>query len=293
MQSILPLARSAARRSPARTAVQRFLSSSSAAAPQRTVIVTGAGRGIGKAIALRLARDGYDVTVNDLPSLQPSIDSVVSEIRGLGRAAHGFAADVTDAAAVDALVASSVEALGPLSTMISNAGIVQVKSLLDTSADDIRHMMNVNLVGVHNCHRSAARQILSQGTQGKLIAAASIAAFRAWSMLGPYAMSKFAVRALTQGWAVELAKRGITVNAYAPGIVDTDMWDVIDAKMREYEGDSAAKKGDAMRKTGRDLIALPRLSVPEDVANLVSFLASDGADYITGQTYIVDGGAYM
>ncbi|KAK3343476.1 hypothetical protein B0T25DRAFT_300184 [Lasiosphaeria hispida] len=261
----------------------------SAPAPSkpRTAIVTGGARGIGRAIALGLARDGYDITVNDVSSAQPLIDETVAAIRALGRRAHGHAADVSSPDLAAGLVESAVSALGPLDTMVANAGIAQVKPLLEVTPEDFERMFAVNVAGVHYCYQAAARQLIAQGTAGKLIGAASIVAFKPFALLGHYSASKWAVRGLTQAYAMELAEHGITANAYAPGIVDTPMWELIDEGLAKKAGKA---KGDMITKYSRELIALGRTSVPEDVAKLVGFLASPAAGYITGQTYIVDGG---
>ncbi len=266
----------------------------------RVAIVTGAARGIGRAIALRLARDGYSITASDLPAQQPQLDSLVDEIASLGTAvrAHAHAADVTSPAEVGALVRSSASALGPLDTMVANAGIAQVKPLLELTPADFTRMLEVNVAGVHYCFQAAARQMIAQQQEesnpggdairgGKLIAAASIVAFKPFALLGHYSASKWAVRGLSQVYAMELARHRITANAYAPGIVDTSMWELIDDGLGHHHGRA---KGESIRKYSDELIALGRTSVPEDVAGLVSFLASRDADYVTGQTYVVDGG---
>ncbi|KAK4210617.1 3-oxoacyl-reductase [Rhypophila decipiens] len=269
----------------------RPLSLSGATPPRRTAIVTGAARGIGKAIALRLARDGYDITVNDVASQEKALSDTVSEINSLAgnRRAHGHIADVSSPEAVQDLVKSSVDNLGPLTTMVANAGIAQVKPLLDLTPADFQRMFEVNVMGVHYCYQAAAKQLIEQGTAGKLIGAASIVAFKPFPLMGHYSASKWAVRGLSQVYAMELAQHKITVNAYAPGIVDTNMWELIDEGLGKKAG-GGKEKGDMMRMYSDRLIALGRTSVPEDVAKLVGFLASEDADYITGQTMVVDGG---
>jgi len=254
---------------------------------KRTVIVTGSARGIGKAIALRLAEDGFDVCINDVAANKAGIDETVKEIQSLGRQSYGHIADVSRLSEVEALIEASVKSLGPLNVMIANAGIAQVKALLDLSEDDVRRMFEVNVFGVFNCYSAAAKQMIKQGGGGKLIGAASIVAYKPFALLSHYSASKWAVRGFTQAFAMEMAEHKITVNGYAPGIVGTAMWDLIDEELGKKTG---AKKGDTIKKYTDDLIALGRTSVPEDVGKTVSFLASPDSDYMTGQTLIIDGG---
>ncbi|KXX82198.1 L-2,3-butanediol dehydrogenase [Madurella mycetomatis] len=274
----------------------RPFSSDPSGRPTRTAIVTGAARGIGRAIAVRLAQDGYSITANDLPALQDELDTLTAELQSAyGVRAYTHVADVSSPEQVGELVRASVDTLGPLNTMVANAGIAQVKPLLELTPDDWKRMFEVNVAGVHYCFQAAARAMIAQAEgkaegdrlAGKLISAASIVAFRPFAQLGHYSASKWAVRGLSQVYAMELAKHKITVNAYAPGIVDTKMWELIDSGLGKKEGKA---KGEVIRQYSDQLIALGRTSVSEDVAGLVSFLASKDADYITGQTYIVDGG---
>ncbi|UPX10278.1 uncharacterized protein EKO05_0000945 [Ascochyta rabiei] len=258
-----------------------------AARESRTAIVTGSSRGIGKAIALRLANDGYDVCINDVVANKSGCDDVVKEIQALGRKAFTFTADVSNLNEVTDLVQASVSELGPLNTMVANAGIAQVKALLDLTEQDFKRMFEVNVYGVFNCYSAAAKQMISQGAGGKLLGAASIVAFKPFALLSHYSASKWAVRGMTQAFAMEMAEHKITVNAYAPGIVGTAMWDLIDEKLGEKTG---AKKGDTIKKYTNELIALGRTSVPEDVSSTVSFLAGKDSDYMTGQTIVIDGG---
>lgn len=207
----------------------------------------------GKSIALRLANDGYDVCINDISANKSGIDEVVSEIQSSGRKATGFVADVSKASEVEALVSHSVSELGDLDTMIANAGIAQVKALLDLEVEDMRRMFDVNFFGVFNCYTAGARQMIKQGHGGKLLAAASIVAFKPFPLLSHYSASKWAVRGLTQAMAMEMAEHKITVNGYAPGIVGTAMWELIDEKLAEKKG---AKKGEMLKKYVEDLTAV-------------------------------------
>ncbi|QDS70834.1 hypothetical protein FKW77_005078 [Venturia effusa] len=253
----------------------------------RTAIVTGSARGIGKSIALRLAQDGYDVCINDISANQTGIDEVVKEIQATGRKATGCVADISVLSDVEKLVQHSVQELGPLDTMIANAGIAQVKALLDLTEQDLKRMFEVNVYGVYNCYATAAKQMIKQGTPGKLLAAASIVAFKPFPLLSHYSASKWAVRGMTQAFAMEMAEHKITVNAYAPGIVGTAMWDLIDEELAKKSG---AQKGEMIKKYVNDLTALGRVSVPEDVSKVVSFLSGPDSDFMTGQTVVVDGG---
>ena len=249
-------------------------------------VVTGSARGIGQGIAQRLGADGHHVIVADLPSMQDGVNETVAAIEKAGGKATGAEVDVTDEESLSRLVEVAVDAGGKLDVFVANAGIAQVEPPIDYSKADFEKIVDVNLTGVFLSYRAAAKQMIEQGNGGKIIGAASIVAFRPFALLSPYSATKWAVRGLTQGAAMEWAKHGITVNAYGPGIVGTAMWDLIDEKLAAEEG---MAKGEAIKKYAGDIL-MGRVSVPEDVANLVSFLASEDSDYITGQTMLVDGG---
>jgi meso-butanediol dehydrogenase/(S,S)-butanediol dehydrogenase/diacetyl reductase len=252
-----------------------------------TAVVTGAGRGIGRAIALRLARDGHGVAVNDVN--EAGAESVTEEITGAGGRAVAVPADVTDRDAVFAMVDRVAAELGSVDVMVANAGIAQVKPLLEVTPDDLERIFQVNVFGVVYCLQAAAEKMIEQGTGGKIINAASIAGHTGFSLLGHYSATKFAVRALTQAAAKELAGHGITVNAYCPGIVGTDMWDLIDEKMGPYLGNERGETLTQFAKT----ITLGRVQTPDDVAGFVSYLAGPDSDYMTGQSVMIDGGIVM
>ncbi|WP_432790379.1 SDR family oxidoreductase [Brevibacterium sp. K11IcPPYGO002] len=249
-------------------------------------VVTGSARGIGQGLARRLGADGHHVIVADLPSMQDGVAETVATIESAGGKATGAEVDVTDEDSLSRLVEVAVDAGGKLDVFVANAGIAQVEPLIDYSKADFEKIVDVNLTGVFLSYQAAAKQMIEQGNGGKIIGAASIVAFRPFALLSPYSATKWAVRGLTQGAAMEWAKHGITVNAYGPGIVGTAMWDLIDEKLAAEEG---LAKGEAIKKYAGDIL-MGRVSVPEDVANLVSFLAGEDSDYITGQTMLVDGG---
>jgi meso-butanediol dehydrogenase / (S,S)-butanediol dehydrogenase / diacetyl reductase len=252
-----------------------------------TAVVTGAGRGIGRAIALRLARDGHAVAVNDLD--KSTAERVAGEISETGGSAIAVPADVTDRDAVFALVDRAARELGSVDVMVANAGMAQVKTLREITRDDLARIFDVNVFGVVWCLQAAAERMIAQGTGGKIINAASIAAHSGFAYLGTYSATKFAVRALTQAAAKELAQHKITVNAYCPGIVGTDMWDLIDEKMGPYLGN---ERGETLAQYSQ-LITLGRVQTPEDVAAFVSYLAGPDSDYMTGQSVMIDGGIVM
>jgi meso-butanediol dehydrogenase/(S,S)-butanediol dehydrogenase/diacetyl reductase len=254
----------------------------------RSALVTGAARGIGRAIAERLAADGLGVSVADLPSSKEEIDAVVAGLTGTS-AALGLSVDVSDADSVEAAVAAHVEHFGGLDVMVANAGIAVTAPLLETTAEQWQLTMDVNLKGVLHCYQSAARQMIAQGRGGRLIAAASVAAHRGGKWQGAYSASKFGVRGLTQSVAQELAPHQITVNVYSPGVVHTPMWEGIDAEI-------SRRRGTELGTEMADMVAgipLGRLETPYDVAGVVSFLASPDAVYLTGQSILVDGGMWF
>ena len=208
----------------------------------RVALVTGAARGIGRGIARRLAADGLDVAVNDIDANADQLQEVAAEIRDAGRRSATVVADVSEPDEVERMVGTVADELGSIDVMVANAGIAQVKPLLDVTPEDFDGLMAVNLRGVFLCYTAAARQMIHQGEGGKIIGAASIAAHKGFAMLGHYSASKWAVRGLTQAAAQEWAEHGITVNAYCPGIVGTAMWDLIDEQMGGYRGPARARR---------------------------------------------------
>jgi meso-butanediol dehydrogenase/(S,S)-butanediol dehydrogenase/diacetyl reductase len=250
----------------------------------RVALITGAGRGIGRGIALRLARDGADVALVDLSP--DGIGAVADEIAGTGSKATTFVADVSDRQQVFAAVDHAATALGGFDVIVNNAGIAQVGPIADATPDDITKIWSINVNGVLWGIQAAAAKFRELGHRGKIINASSIAGHDGFAMLGVYSATKFAVRGLTQAAAKELATEGITVNAYCPGIVGTDMWTEIDKRFAELTG---AAEGETFEKFAGG-IALGRPETPDDVAGFVAYLAGPDSDYMTGQAGVIDGG---
>jgi meso-butanediol dehydrogenase/(S,S)-butanediol dehydrogenase/diacetyl reductase len=250
----------------------------------KVALVTGAAQGIGRGIALRLAKDGADIALVDLQ--KDKLAAVAKEIQSLGRKATTFSADVSDREQVRAAVDHAESALGGFDIMVNNAGIAQVKPLADVTPEDLERIFKINVNGVLWGIQAAAAKFLARKHKGKIISASSIAGHDGFAMIGIYSATKFAVRGLTQAAAREYASAGITVNAYCPGVVDTDMWDGIDKGFQKVTG-AAPRETFNTYCAG---IALGRPETPEDVAGLVSFLAGPDSDYMTGQAVLIDGG---
>ncbi|KDF00502.1 diacetyl reductase [Mycolicibacterium aromaticivorans JS19b1 = JCM 16368] len=250
----------------------------------KVALVTGAARGIGRGIALRLARDGADLALVDVRP--EGIDAVANEISEIGCKVTTFVADVSDRRQVFAAVDHAASALGGFDIIVNNAGIALVGPIADVTPEQIEKLWAINVNGVLWGIQAAVAMFRQNGTRGKIINASSIAGHDGFAMLGPYSASKFAVRALTQAAAKEYAADGITVNAYCPGVVGTDMWVEIDKRFAELTG---AAEGETYEKFVGG-IALGRAETPDDVAGFVSYLAGPDADYMTGQAGLIDGG---
>jgi meso-butanediol dehydrogenase/(S,S)-butanediol dehydrogenase/diacetyl reductase len=250
----------------------------------KVALVTGGGRGIGRGIAVRLARDGADVALVDVRP--DGITAVADEIAQIGSKSTTFVADVGDREQVFAAVDHAASALGGFDIMVNNAGIALVGPIADVTPADVARIWAVNVDGVLWGLQAAVAKFKELGRPGKIINASSIAGHDGFAMLGVYSATKFAVRALTQAAAKEHAADGITVNAYCPGVVGTDMWVEIDKRFAELTG---AAEGETYDKFVGG-IALGRAETPDDVAGFVSYLAGPDADYMTGQSGLIDGG---
>jgi NAD(P)-dependent dehydrogenase (short-subunit alcohol dehydrogenase family) len=232
------------------------------------------------------AREGADVLAPDL-DLAGS-QATAKEILALGREGVSMQMDVTRMADIQRMVETALREFGKIDILVNNAGITQVREPLQLSEADWDRTLNLNLKAVFFCSQAVAREMVTRKS-GVILNAASISGRSGKPMLVDYCASKFGVIGITQGLAMALAKHGIRVNAVAPGIVDTDMWVSIDREWSALEG----KPTGTVKQARVANIPLGRIETAEDVAKLYTFLASDDASYITGQTYNVCGGLQL
>ena len=251
----------------------------------KVVLVTGAGQGIGRGIALRLAHDGADIALVDLD--QTKLDAVADEIRQIGRRATTFVADVSDRAQVNAAVEHAHQELGGFDVIVNNAGIALVGPISDATPEEVSKIWSVNVDGRPVGNSSCSSKVPSSGSARKdhqRVIHRRPRRVRHVRCLQAQQNSRSG--ALTQAAAKEYASDGITVNAYWPGVVGTDMWGTIDKRFAELTG---APEGATYEKFVGG-IALGRAETPDDVAGFVSYLAGPDSDYMTGQAGLIDGG---
>ena len=240
----------------------------------QTALVTGASRGIGKAIAISLAQEGAEVIINYSSSLE-NANMVVSEISSFGGKAYPLRADISNENSVNELIKTVLDKNNKIDVLVNNAGITKDGLLMRMKTDDWQKVLDLNLSGVFYCTRAVSRQMLKQ-KKGRIINITSVVGLMGNPGQANYSAAKAGVVGLTQSSAKEFASRGITVNAVAPGFISTDM-------TKDLNSDAILTA-----------IPLGRFGDPEDVAGVVRFLAADpSAAYITGQTIQVDGGMVM
>ena len=251
----------------------------------KRIVVTGAGRGIGAEIARDVAAHGARVAVADLNG--SAAKKVADDI---GEAAIGVEIDVADRASTRAAIERAVEAFGGVDVMFNNAGISQTCPFMDVTEESWDRIMDVNAKGVLIGTQEVARQMMAQGTGGKIVNTASIAGKQGYPLFAHYCASKFGVVALTQAGARALAEHKITVNAFAPGVVRTELWEQLD---REFMEHGLTQKADQAINEFSETILIGRYSAPSDIMGVTRLLASSASDYITGQTVMVDGGMVL
>ncbi|WP_199282081.1 SDR family NAD(P)-dependent oxidoreductase [Salinibacterium sp. CAN_S4] len=251
----------------------------------RTIIVTGGASGIGAGISRGLAAEGANIVIADLDL--GAAEAVAAEITSAGGVASAVRVDVTDRASVVAGIEETVARHGRLDAYFNNAGMNAPMKFLDITDSNFELVMRVNALGVLIGIQEAARQFIAQGGGGKVINTASIAGRQGFASFAPYSASKAAVISLTQAGARALATHGITVNAFAPGVVATPLWTKLDADLEAMgEGDSGF---DSMAGG----ILLGRPAQLEDIAPTAIFLAAADSDYITGQVIPIEGGMIL
>jgi len=254
----------------------------------RTVLVTGAGQGMGAGIARALAAEGANVAVGDVNVA--AADAVAATLRDEGRPAISIGMDVTKRADVRAAIAETVRQFGRLDVMFNNAGLNKPMQFLDVTEENWNLVMDVNALGVLIGTQEAAKQMIAQGGGGKIVNTASIASRQGYAEFVPYCASKFAVVAIIQAGARALAGDHITVNGFAPGVVKTPLWAQLDKDMVDIH--AAEKEGDAFAAFASGAL-LGRAAQVADVVPTAVFLASADSDFITGQVMAIDGGMVL
>ena len=254
----------------------------------KVAIVTGGAQGIGEGIAIRLAQEGGAVAVADLNGAKAK--SLAETINREGGKAIGVAVDVGERAQVRAAIEETVSALGRLDILFNNAGFNKPLPFMEVDEANFNAIMRVNAWGVLVFTQEAARQMMAQGQGGKIINTASIAGRQGYAEFAPYCASKASVISLTQAAAREFAKHGITVNAFAPGVVVTPLWDGLEQDM--IEKGVIKQKGEFIESFSASIL-LGRAAKPVDLAGIAAFLASPDSDYITGQVIMSDGGMVL
>ena len=253
----------------------------------KRAVVTGAGRGIGRAIALKLAQEGAHVATVDID--RESAEATAGRIRDGGGAAAALTVDLVRVGLIEPMIQEAVSTLGRLDILVNNAGRVEIKPFLDVTETEWDQIMDVNLKGTYFCMQAGARQMIRQGDGGRIINMSSISGRHGRADSSAYAASKMGIISITQSAALALADHGILVNALCPGVVDTPMWDHIDedrARLFGYERGTA-------RARLVEKIPLKRVAQTEEIAAAAVFIASDENTLITGQAINVDGGMEM
>lgn len=250
----------------------------------KVAIITGGARGIGAAVARRYAEEGARVVVADR-----LLDEAKSLAAALGHGAFAVALDVTDPQSIAAMVADVISQAGQIDILVNGAAVFDLAPITDITRESYHKVFRVNVEGLIFTLQAVARQMIAQGKGGKIVNFASQAGRRGEALVAIYCASKAAVISFTQSAGLALIKHRINVNAIAPGVVDTPMWDEVDALFAKYEN---LPLGEKKRQVGA-AVPYGRMGRPEDLTGMAVFLASDDADYIVAQTYNVDGGNWM
>lgn len=249
----------------------------------KRAIVTGGARGIGRAIAEGFLNEGAEVTVADLDAT-----TARETAAALGAKASGLALDVTDRASIDAMV-ETVSAAGPIDILVNNAAIFDMAPIVEITEESYDRVFAVNVKGLLFTLQAVAVQMIARGRGGKIINLSSQAGRRGEALVAVYCASKAAVISLTQSAGLDLIRHGINVNGISPGVVDTPMWDEVDALFAKYEDRPIGEK----KRLVGEAVPFGRMGRPEDHVGAAIFLASAESDYVVAQTFNVDGGNWM
>ena len=250
----------------------------------KTALITGSARGIGLAFAKALVREGARVAIADIDIIRAR--AAAEEI---GAAAHAVELDVTDQASIDAGVAETIAQFGQIDILFNNAAIFTAAPIVEIDRADFERVMSINVAGTLFTLQAVAKHMIERGQGGKIINMASQAGRRGEPLVGVYCASKAAVISLTQSAGLNLIEHGINVNAIAPGVVDGEHWDGVDAFFAKHENKPLGQK---KREVG-EAVPFGRMGTADDLSGMAIFLATDEANYIVAQTYNVDGGNWM
>jgi D-sorbitol dehydrogenase (acceptor) len=250
----------------------------------KTALITGSARGIGLAFAKAFVREGARVAIADIDIIRAR--EAAAEI---GAAAHAVELDVTDQASIDAGVAETIAQFGQIDILINNAAIFTAAPIVEIDRADFDRVMSINVAGTLFTLQAVAKHMIERGQGGKIINMASQAGRRGEPLVGVYCASKAAVISLTQSAGLNLIEHGINVNAIAPGVVDGEHWDGVDAIFAKHENKPLGQK---KREVG-EAVPFGRMGTADDLTGMAIFLATDEANYIVAQTYNVDGGNWM
>ena len=250
----------------------------------KSTLITGSARGIGRAFAQAYIDEGATVAIADI-----NLERAQITADELGPSAYAVAMDVTDQTSIDAAIATVVGKVGKLDILINNAALFDLAPITEITRNSFDRLFSINVAGTLFTLQAAARQMIAQGHGGKIINMASQAGRRGEALVAVYCASKAAVISLTQSAGLNLIKHRINVNAIAPGVVDGEHWDGVDALFAKYENRPLGEK----KKLVGDEVPLGRMATAQDLVGMAIFLASAESDYIVAQTYNVDGGNWM
>jgi len=250
----------------------------------KSALITGSARGIGRAFAEAYVREGARVAIADI-----NLERASATAQEIGPAAYAVQMDVTQQASIDAAIATCVKEAGGVDILVNNAALFDLQPIVEITRESYDRLFSINVAGTLFTLQAAAKQMIAQGRGGKIINMASQAGRRGEALVGVYCATKAAVISLTQSAGLNLIKHGINVNAIAPGVVDGEHWDGVDALFAKYEN---RPLGEKKRLVGAE-VPFGRMGTADDLTGMAIFLASQESNYIVAQTYNVDGGNWM